>query len=100
MGMLTADENADLLDPTSWKKERDPVLSSDVKKGIYGPGHNSFTKNENGKDIMVYHARTQEEITGNPLYNPNRHAMLMEVAWSDQETPIFSLIGNQEKSDV
>ena len=29
MGMLTADGNADLLDPASWKKERHPVLKSD-----------------------------------------------------------------------
>ena len=100
MGMLTADENTDLLDPGSWKKERYPVLSSDVKKGIYGPGHNSFTKDENGNDIMIYHARTEEEITGNPLYNPNRHAMLMKVTWSDKETPVFSLTEKQEKQNV
>ena len=60
----------DLLDPLSWKKERYPVLTSSEKAGIYGPGHNSFTKDEAGDDIMVYHARTETEIVGNPLYNP------------------------------
>ncbi len=43
IGMLSADTSADLLDPRSWKKERYPVLSSDAHRGIYGPGHNSFT---------------------------------------------------------
>lgn len=36
MGMLSASEDADLLDPASWKKERYPVVKTDAKKGIYG----------------------------------------------------------------
>lgn len=89
MGMLTADENSDLLDPLSWKKERYPVLCSDEARGIYGPGHNSFTQDEEGNDILVYHARTEKEITGDPLYNPNRHAMLMKVRWDEKGVPVF-----------
>ncbi len=88
MGMLTADEDSDLLDPLSWKKERYPVLSSDEMHQVYGPGHNSFTLDENGNDILVYHARTETEIVGNPLYNPNRHAMLMKFTFEDGR-PVF-----------
>lgn len=83
MGMLTADEDADLLDPLSWHKERYPVLKSDAHVEIYGPGHNCFTVDEEGNDILVYHARTETEIVGDPLYNPNRHAMLMKFGWKD-----------------
>ena len=90
MGMLTADENADLLDPLSWKKERYPVLQTDESLNIYGPGHNSFTQDKDGNDICVFHARTEKEITGNPLYNPNRHAMLMKVKWNEEGYPVFS----------
>lgn len=90
MGMLTADDNADLLDPLSWRKERHPVLASDPAKGIYGPGHNSFTKDAEGNDVMVFHARTEEKIKGDPLYNPNRHAMLMKVRWDEGGKPVFS----------
>lgn len=91
MGMLTADEDADLLDPRSWSKDRYPVLKTDASKGIYGPGHNSFTTDEEGNPVMVYHARIEEKIEGNPLYNPNRHAMLMKIRW-DEKTgrPVFS----------
>ena len=89
MGMLSVDENADLLDPLSWKKERYPVLKSCEDKGIYGPGHNSFTVDENGNPIMVYHARTEKVIEGNPLYNPNRHAMLMKIDFGEDGAPIF-----------
>lgn len=90
IGMMTADENADLLDPQSWKKSRQPVLKSDAERGIYGPGHNSFTVDENGRDIMVFHARTESEIVGDPLYNPNRHAMLMPIDWDKDGAPVFS----------
>ncbi len=90
MGMLTASEEADLLDPLSWKKERFPVLQTDASRGIYGPGHNSFTEDEEGNPICVYHARTEEKIEGNPLYNPNRHAHLMPVHWGEDGKPIFS----------
>jgi GH43 family beta-xylosidase len=88
MGMLTADEGSDLLDPLSWKKERYPVLASDEAVGIYGPGHNSFTVDEDGNDILVYHARTESVIEGDPLYNPNRHTMLMKIKW-ENDRPVF-----------
>lgn len=89
VGLLTADENSNLLDSRSWSKERNPVLKTDNEKGIYGPGHNSFTYSEDGEEIMVYHARTYEKITGDPLYDPNRNAMLMEVKWDKQGKPQF-----------
>ncbi len=89
MGMLSIDEDSDLLNPREWKKERYPVLQSSIEKGIYGPGHNSFTVDLQGNDILVYHARTKAEITGNPLYNPNRHAMLMKIEWNKEGEPVF-----------
>ena len=89
VGMLSIDENEDLLDPRKWKKERYPVLGTDESLSIFGPGHNSFTVDEEGNDIMVYHARTEAEIEGNPLYNPNRHAQLMKVQWGEDGYPLF-----------
>lgn len=90
MGMLYADEDADLLDPASWKKLRYPVLATDAEKGIYGPGHNSFVKGEDGvTDYCVYHARPYEKIVGDPLYDPNRHARLMRVWWDADGMPVF-----------
>ena len=88
MGMLSIDEDDDLLDPRQWKKEKKPVLRSDREKGFYGPGHNSFTKLPDGRDVCVFHARTYLEIEGDPLYDPNRHTMLMEVKW-DGGWPVF-----------
>ena len=90
MGMLSISEDADLLDPRAWTKERYPVLKTDEAKGIYGPGHNSFTVDEDGNDICVYHARQESKIEGDPLYNPNRHAQLMKLRWDKDDRPVFS----------
>ncbi len=90
VGMLTADVDSDLLDPLSWKKERYPVLKTNEELEIYGPGHNCFVVDEEGNDIMVYHARKESVIEGDPLYNPNRHAMLMKVRWDENGRPVFS----------
>lgn len=91
MGMLYISEDADVLDPHAWTKLRHPVLMTDEEKGIYGPGHNSFVKAEDGvKDLCIYHARQYDEITGDPLYDPNRHAMLMEITYDEKGFPVFA----------
>ncbi|QYR22471.1 family 43 glycosylhydrolase [Paenibacillus sp. sptzw28] len=90
MGLLWADEDADLMDPASWNKSRTPVLTTDEEAGQYGPGHNSFTVSEDGtEDVMVYHARTYKEIVGDPLYDPNRHTWIKPVRWLPDGTPDF-----------
>lgn len=90
MGMMYADENADLLDPAQWTKLRYPVLKTDAEKGIYGPGHNSFVKADDGStDLCIYHARQYEKIEGDPLYDPNRHMMVMKVEWDENGFPVF-----------
>ena len=91
VGLLCADEDSDLLDPRSWKKERYPVLKTDPEKGIYGPGHNSFAKDDAGRDIMVYHARTYDGIRArDPLYDPNRHAHWLTVEYDENGMPVFT----------
>jgi len=68
--VLKADESSDLLDRNSWKKSRYPVLETDYKKKIFGPGHNSFTVAEDGITLLsIYHARDYEKI----VYHDNGH---------------------------
>ncbi len=89
MGMLWAEENADLLDPANWTKLRQPVFRSDDEKEVHGPGHNSFTRAEDGTDLCVYHARQYDRMEGNPLYDPNRHVYLMPVTYDAAGFPVF-----------
>ncbi|SMO77114.1 Beta-xylosidase, GH43 family [Fodinibius sediminis] len=92
MGLLSADADADLLDPASWKKSPEPVFSSSDENGIYGPGHNSFTTTPDGEtDLMFYHARSYREIEGDPLSDPNRHTRVQVLRWSDEGEPIFGV---------
>lgn len=79
MGLLWADEDADLLDARSWTKSAQPVYSTDEAAGLFGPGHNSFTISPTGQDLMVFHARQYKEIEGDPLRDPNRHTFVAVV---------------------
>ena len=97
MGMLTADENTDLLDPLSWKKERYPVLRTSNELEIYGPGHNSFTVDEKGNYIFVYHSRSKECYEGkcgygteDSLYDPCRSARIRTVQWDENGLPVLN----------
>jgi GH43 family beta-xylosidase len=90
MGILTADENSDVMDPASWSKSTEPVFKTCYETGQYGPGHNSFTLSEDGcMDVLVYHVRNYTEIVGDPLYDPNRHTCAKEFTWNPDGTPDF-----------
>lgn len=90
IGMLVADEGADLLDPKSWTKVREPVLKTDAAKKLYGPGHNSFAVAEDGKtDLLVYHARDYRDVHPDPLRDPNRHTRVRVIRWGEDGVPRF-----------
>lgn len=90
MGMLTIDEDKDLLNPSNWHKSNKPVFTSDLEIHQFGPGHNSFTTSEDGgKDILVYHSRNYTKIKGDPLYDPNRHTCIQTFEWDSDGNPIF-----------
>lgn len=94
MGLLTAADTSDLLDPASWTKSKEPVFVSNEAAYEYGPGHNSFTVSEDGSaDLIVYHARPYKEIDGDPLYDPNRHARVQRLLWKPDGTPFFGKPG-------
>lgn len=92
VGMLSADINSDLLNADSWTKNDEPVFESSIENKQYGPGHNSFTKSEDGKhDIIVYHARNYQDIKGDPLFDPNRHARAQIISWDENNNPQFGI---------
>lgn len=97
VGMLYADLNANLMDEASWTKSEQPLLTSEDLIGEYGPGHNSFTIDESGNDIFVYHSRSQECFDRKckwsneyPLYDPCRSARVRTVIWTEAGFPILN----------
>ncbi len=98
MGLLYADEDADLLDAASWTKCPYPVFQSNAVTGYYGPGHNSFTRSTDGRDdLLIYHGRQEERYLGEgdyqPLYDAGRNTYVGKVFWGNGGLPSFSIPG-------
>lgn len=95
LGMLTAPDDADIMDAASWSKSPVPVFTSSAVTRVYGPGHNSFTVDEQGRDVLVYHGRDYEKIEGDPLFDPNRHTRVQRIYYREDGTPDFGIpVGN------
>ncbi|BEV01031.1 glycoside hydrolase family 43 protein [Novosphingobium olei] len=95
LGMLTAPEDADIMDPRAWTKAQMPVFVTSRETGVFGPGHNSFTVDEQGRDILVYHGRDYERIDGDPLFDPNRHTRVQRLYFKADGSPDFGVpVGN------
>ncbi len=96
IGRLSADTDADLMNPENWHKLPRPVLSTEDLTGESGPGHNSFVTDENGDLLLVYHARPASHLDGkcgtftdDPLYDPCRHARIRKVRFDENGTPLL-----------
>lgn len=87
LGMLTADADADLLDPASWKKSPSPVFRQSEKNGVYGTGHNSFFTSPDGKEYYIlYHGRDTQ--TDPPGEGDTRKPRMQKFEWRDGY-PVF-----------
>ena len=45
------------MDPAAWVKTNYPLLTSRSVEGEYGPGHNAYVTDDDGKVWNTYHAR-------------------------------------------
>lgn len=98
MGVLYADENSNLMDKSGWTKVSFPVLQTSDLEGESGPGHNSFTIDDNGNTVIVYHSRPASHLEGKcgtyweeSLYDPCRHARIKRVYFTKDGTPIIRM---------
>ena len=89
LGMLTVRDDVDIMDPAKWAKSPVPVFKSSPKHKVWGPGHNSFTVDEKGRDMLVYHGRDYEKIKGDPLFDPNRHTRVQPFGYTAEGVPDF-----------
>ena len=85
LGMLIADEKADLLRPQSWRQYPRPVFVRSDSANVFGPGHNGFFKSPDGKeDWIVYHAKTTSQYT-----YAGRTTRAQKFSWNADGTPDF-----------
>ncbi|PKS06154.1 hypothetical protein jhhlp_007471 [Lomentospora prolificans] len=92
MGLLTASEGADLMNPASWSKAKEPIFSSNADTNQWGPGHSCFTVSEDGQsDLVVFHDRGYRDINGEPLHDRNRRTRVQKLYWKADGTPDFGI---------
>ncbi len=89
LGLLWADENADLLDAKSWRKSPGPVFSTSAENSQYGPGHNSFLVEPDGTVLNVFHARNYRDVKGDPLKDTGRATRVQPLAFTADGMPDF-----------
>lgn len=106
IGLLTASEGADLMNPASWTKNPYPILTTADVPGQAGPGHNSFTVDEYGNPVIVFHSRTIGEVSGpgdqgdGGLFDPGRHARAATVHFGFDGQPVLNMTAAEELADA
>lgn len=98
VGVIFADKNSDLMDISNWTKVSFSVLQTSDLEDQSGPGHNSFTTDDNGNVVIVYHSRPASHFDGkcgsfcdDSLYDPCRHARIKRVYFSKDGAPIINM---------
>ena len=86
LGMLTANDKADLLNQTSWVKSAEPVFKQSAAHHVYAPGHNSFFTSPDGKEHWIlYHANTG----AGQGCDHRRSPRMQPFQWKKDGTPDF-----------
>lgn len=89
LGLLTADADADLLDPASWHKSDEPLFRQCPANSVYGTGHNSFFQSPDGTEwFILYHARDTE--TDPPGRGDARTPRMQRFGW-EEGYPVFGI---------
>lgn len=97
IGLLSADADSDLLDPAAWRKTSYPLLvTADLPAGQSGPGHNSFTTDAYGNDVIVYHSRDLASTTDGGLSDPSRWARARTVHYDVDGDPVLTMTPEEE----
>ncbi len=85
IGMLIAEDHADVLQPSSWKQYPTPVFERSDAAGVFGPGHHGFFRSPDGtEDWIVYHAKTSSNYT-----YAGRTTRAQKFSWNPDGTPNF-----------
>ena len=80
LGLLTMTVGDDPLAPSSWTKRPRPLFQSG--RGVFGPGHASFTRSPDGReDWVVYHAARHRGAGW------DRNVRAQPFAWNPDGTP-------------
>ncbi|HTJ12065.1 MAG TPA: glycoside hydrolase family 43 protein [Dinghuibacter sp.] len=74
-----------LLDAGRWHKSPEPVFTGDTAVHVYAPGHNSFYKDGQGRDWLLYHANNAPDLGCGGRRSPRAQPF----TWNADGTPDF-----------
>lgn len=87
-GMLAADADSDLLDPSVWSKSETPVFAANDDAGVYSTGNFSFVPSKDGKEQwMIYHARDVSNERVGAL--DSRSPRMQILRWDPEGFPVL-----------
>jgi GH43 family beta-xylosidase len=88
LGMLTANIDADLMNPASWVKSSIPVFTKNAEGNVFGPGHNSFFKSPDGtEDWIIFHANPE----AGQGCGDKRSTRMQRFTWNADGEPEFGV---------
>ncbi|ANJ25961.1 family 43 glycosylhydrolase [Agromyces aureus] len=84
VGLATAESGDDLLDAASWNVRNSPIWTYEgANTNNWGPGHNSYTYDDDGNLLNVFHAKTTQ--------NGTRDAGVRMVYFRQDGSPILDM---------
>lgn len=87
LGMLVADEDADVMNPASWRQHPAPVFTRCDQNGVYGPGHNGFFHSPDGQETwIIYHAKDTKEYS-----YARRTPRAQRIEWNQAGEPVLGV---------
>ena len=87
IGMLIADEKADLTKAESWRQHPDILFARVDQRGVFGPGHHTFFQSPDGKeDWIAYHAKPGTTVT-----YADRSTRAQKISWTKDGLPDLGL---------
>ncbi|QNE38812.1 family 43 glycosylhydrolase [Hymenobacter sp. NBH84] len=86
LGMLTAAKGQDPLRAESWTKAPQPVFKPSPENHVWGTGHNGFAKSPDGRDWLVYHAKSQADGKCE-----GRSSRMQPFTWRPDGSPDFGV---------
>lgn len=93
VGLLYADVNSELTDPSSWTKVNSPVFSQNEENQVFATGSPCFIPSPNYKEVFfLYQARSTEKEPYGSLPSSSldtRSPRLQKIEWDDNGFPIL-----------
>ncbi|MCD7783735.1 MAG: family 43 glycosylhydrolase [Firmicutes bacterium] len=88
--LLTLNEGGDPTNPDDWSIKGYPLLSTAMNDSEPGPGHSSFTIDENGDPVLVYHWGSR---------GSNRTTTVKKVHFNTNGEPVLNIQRGEQLSD-